>query len=377
MAFRPTTNPDAWVPAGAERGETTEAARQGTAQAPRPAPVKPAASPPGPTTTEGPARRRPLVALPPPEEPRRPRRLRRARARAASLVWVAVAIAIPWAWFLVRDLGPAMQLVAMALPVVVAAALLGLLISAADTRKISPLLVAASVAAFGWVSVMGPRSAQPSPPPVDPVRIAALSFSDAKDPSALRIVDATRADVRVVVAPSKKAATALRRAIDAPNSIQGGRFVVFSRYPLGLSALPKGLPSDLFMRFQVFGPTTTFVVYASRTDGDLLGSALGGTSALDRLRTVALHEDFPTILIGDMGMGDRSTEYRAYAGSFRDAMRARTAASSTVGSFWSPLLLRVDHLFTSTSWCAEGARTFDVQGSVHRGLIASVGPCHG
>jgi len=378
MAFRPTTNPDTWVPAGAERGETPGAAPKGTAQAPRTAPTQPASRAPGRAPAEGPARRRPLVALPPPAEPRRPHRLRRARARTASIVWVAVAMAIPWTWYLVRDLGPAMQFVSMALPVLVAAGLLGLLISAADSRKVTPLLVAASVAAFGWVSVIGPRSAQPSPVPADPIRIASLSLADTKDlASGLRVVAATRADIRVVVAPSKKQAASIRRAIKAPDTLQSGRFVVFSRYPLSQAPLPKGLPAGLVVRFQVFGPTSTFVVYATRTDAGILAAGMNDPLALERLRTAALHEDFPAILIGDMGMSDRSTEYRAYAASFRDAMRARVGASSTVGSFWSPLLLRIDHVFTSTTWCAAGSRTFDVPGSDQRGLIASVGPCRG
>jgi endonuclease/exonuclease/phosphatase family protein len=300
------------------------------------------------------------------------------RARAASIGWVGVAIVLPWVWYLVRDLGPAMQFVSMALPVLVAAALLGLLISAADSRKIAPLFVAASVAIFGWVTVLGPRSAQPSPIPTDPIRIATLSIGDPKDMAAgLRTLEATRADVRVVVAQSKKAASAVRREVDAANVLQSGRFLVLSRYPLGQAALPKGLPSDLLIRVQVFGPTSTFDVYAARTDGGVLAAGANDPLSLERLRTVALHDEFPTILIGDLGMDDRSAEYRAYAASFRDAMTARTSASSTVGSFWSALLLRVDHVFTSTSWCAAGGRTFDVPGSDHRGLIVSVGPCKG
>jgi hypothetical protein len=271
-----------------------------------------------------------------------------------------------------------MQFVSMALPILVAAALLGLLISAADSRKVTPLLVAASVAVFGWVSVADARSGQPSPLPADPIRIASMTFQDAKDvASGIRTLSATRADVRIVVAPSKKGAAAIRRDVTAPNTLQSGRFVVFSRFPVSQAPLPKGLPSGLVVRFQVFGPTATFVVYATRTDDGVLASGMNDPLALERLRTVALNEDFPTILIGDMGMDDRTTEYRSYAASFRDAMRARSGASSTVGSFWSPLLLRVDHVFTARSWCAAGGRTFDVPGSVHRGLIASVGPCRG
>jgi len=271
-----------------------------------------------------------------------------------------------------------MQFVSMALPVLVAASMLGLLIAAADSRKLTPLLVAASVAVFGWVSISGPRSAQPSPPPVDPIRIATVTIRDASDVDAdVKTVAATRADVRIVVAPSKKSAAAIKRRIDAPNTLQDGRFLMFSRFPLEQAPLPDGLPGDLLARFQVSGPTATFVVYATRTDGSILASDANDPLSLERLRTAVLHDRLPAIVIGDMGMDDRTTEYRAYTASFRDAMRARTGASSTLGSFWSPVLLRVDHVFTSTSWCAAGGKTFDVPGSEHRGLIVSVGPCKG
>ena len=161
MASQPTTRPETWVPAGAERGAPATAP-DGTA-----------------TATQGPAARRPSVPRPPKEsmEPQRkaPASVRR---QLAGLRWVALGVALPWAWYLVRDLGPAMQLVAFALPLVVAAALLGLIVAAFDGKRITTVLVAISVALFGWVTIVGPRGAQPSPAPRDPVRIATITAGD-------------------------------------------------------------------------------------------------------------------------------------------------------------------------------------------------------
>ena len=288
-------------------------------------------------------------------------------------MWIAVAMAVPWAWYLLRDLGPAMQFVAMALPVLVAAALLGLLISAADSRKVTPLLVAASVAAFGWVSVIGPRGAQPSPKPVDPIRIAAVTMPETGGgASVLKALGTSRADVDVLVAPSKKAGAAIARSGARSGGFQSGRFVVLSRFPTQQLALPKGLPSGLVIRFQVEAPSP-FVVYAVRTGAGMIEATLNDPIGIDRLRAAALAERLPVVLVGDAGISDRSTGYRSLTLAFRDAMRADGGASSTLGSFWMPFLLRVDHVFTS--WCAAGGSTFDVSGSDHMGIVASVGAC--
>jgi endonuclease/exonuclease/phosphatase family metal-dependent hydrolase len=271
-----------------------------------------------------------------------------------------------------------MQLIELALPVIVAASFLGLLISAIDSRKVGPLFVAASVAAFGWVTIMGPRSAQPSPRPVDPIRIVAVTMplSGGGAATPLKALGAPKADVEIVVTPTKKAGAAVMRTHTSSVAFQSARFVVLSRFPAHELPLPKALPSDLVLRFQVDAPTGAFVVYAVRTGAGVLESSMNDPLGMDRLLAAALHERLPVILVGDAGIGDRSTEYRTLSTSFRDALRAGTSASSTLRSaIWTPLLLRVDHLFTSRSWCAAGGGTFDVPGSDHRGVVAAVGPC--
>src|SRR5258705_8091904 len=118
MSSPPKTQPDTWAPAGTEKRE----AGAGRASEPQT------------------GRRKPRVPLPPAQGRRRIPRLISVGSLAKSTMWVVFAAALPWLWFLVRDLGPVAQLVALALPAIVVAALIGLIISAFDDRKLSSLL---------------------------------------------------------------------------------------------------------------------------------------------------------------------------------------------------------------------------------------------
>ena len=113
-------------------------------------------------------RKQSVTKAPPEEEPRSRRRIPRFRKHATNLVWALLAAAVPWVWFLVRDLGSVTQLIALAIPVLVVAAFLGMAISLLDERRLSTLIVGVSVAAFGWVTIFGPRAATPAPAPVAP-----------------------------------------------------------------------------------------------------------------------------------------------------------------------------------------------------------------
>ncbi len=363
MASQPTTRPETWVPAGAERGGAPATAPNG-----------------GSTVTEGPAARRSPSVPRPPKESREPepKRASSVGRRLADLRWVALGIAVPWAWYLVRDLGPAMQLVAFALPLVVAACLVGLIVAAFDGKRITTVLVAISVALFGWVTIMGPRSAQPSPLPQDPVRVATIATGDrpldAKTLAAA--VSRSRADVVLIASASKRQrelASGLKgfegRLVRAP-------FVVLSRFPVDELPLAKGLAKDLTIRVQVQRPGGTFILYGVNSGTSPLDAALHIPVRPDRLRQAIVTEDLPVVLLGDLGITDRSTEYRDLIEVLRDAMRAGASAQSTlVSPVWTPLLLRVDHVLTWASWCARGGESFDVPGSEHVGLSVAVGPC--
>jgi endonuclease/exonuclease/phosphatase (EEP) superfamily protein YafD len=295
-----------------------------------------------------------------------------------NLLWATLAAGIPWLWFLVRDLGSVVQLVALALPALVVAAFVGLAISAFDERKLSSLLVAVSVAAFGWVTILGPRSALPASPPVDPFRITSITL-DGSTLNASAIVASLakqRTDIAVVVEPSKKARTALLRAARFPFTLTSGRFVVLSSAPVHQLSLPKGLPPDLIVRLQVDRANGAFIVYGVRTGTAPLDAAQNDPIGIDRLRDAARDERLPVVMAGDFGIGDRSTEYRTLTDTFRDAMRSGIGASSTAARFpWSVLYVRTGFVLTSPDWCSGEGSTFDVLGAESDGLAAAVGPC--
>ena len=308
-------------------------------------------------------------------------RLRRVRAHATNLAWAAFAAVVPWLWFLVRDLGgSAMQVVALALPVLVVAAFLGLAISLFDERRLSMLLVAVSVAAFGWVTILGPRTALPASRPVDPVRIASITLdgSDLDAGAILGSLAKQRADIAVLVERSKKARNVLLRTDRYPFSLASGRFVVLSSIPVRELPLPKGLPADLVVRLQVDRPEGGFIVYAVRTGTSPLDAAQNDPIGAERLRDAARDERLPVVLAGDFGVGDRSTAYRTLTETFRDAMRSGTRAASTAATFpWSFLFVRTGYVLTSPAWCAGSSATFDVADAQTVGLASAVGPCRG
>jgi len=355
MSSPPKTRPETWVPAGAEKDV--------------------AADPTAPATTPG-ERRRQSVTMAPPEEPRSRRRIPRLKKHAVNLVWALLAAAIPWVWFLVRDLGSVTQLIALAIPVLVVAAFLGLAISLVDERRLSTLIVA--VAVFGWVTIFGPRAATPAPPPVAPVRIASMTVggTNADANAILRSVAGSKADLLVVVEPSKKVRAALAKTDRFPFALTSGPVVVLSSAPVRELPLPKPLPSDFIVRLQIDRPEGAFIVYAVRAGDSLLESTLNDPLKAQALRDAASDERLPVVLAGDFGFSDRSAEYRLFDGAFRDAMRADANAKSTAATFpWTLMFVRTGFVLTSPAWCAAQTGTFDVTGAQTDGLIASVGPC--
>ena len=254
MSSPPKTRPETWVPAGAEKdaSETDRARRSSRAS--------------------GASSR---VAVAAAEEPRRRRRIPRLRTHATNLLWALLAAAVPWVWFLVRDLGSVTQLVALAIPVLVVAAFVGLAISALDERKLSTLVVAVSVAAFGWVTIFGPRSRAARPRPrrrrCGSRRWPSTAPTGDAD-AVLRFVDRTEGRPRDRSSSRRRRrATSLLRTDRYPFALSSGPVVVLSSAPVRELPLPKGLPSDLIVRLQVDRPEGAFIVYAVRTGDSLLG----------------------------------------------------------------------------------------------------------
>ncbi len=299
------------------------------------------------------------------------------RRQVAGLKWVVFGAALPWTWFLVRDLGSVAQLVALAMPLLVAVSILGVVIAAIDDKKVTSLIVAASIGIFGWVTVMGPRGAQPSRSPQDPVRVAEVAIP-AEGAPVRSVLDALRkahTDVAVLAAPEKKDRATALDAGAFDTAVSSGAFVVLSDFPMKVLPLPKTLPKALVIRVEVDRPDGAFVIYGARVD-DALQAALEAPLNVERLQAAALDEELPVVIAGGLGVSDRSTSYRQLDVAFRDALRAGTRAQNTLlGLLWAPVMVRSDYVFTSRAWCAADGASIKVAGVDHAAVVASVGAC--
>ncbi len=307
-----------------------------------------------------------------PDEGRRPKRL-----------WLVLVSGAPWLWFAVRNTTGYADAVAVALPFMVVAgfALLGL--AALAFRRFEPLVAALSLAVFGLVAVVAPRASQPSPVPVRPVLIAAANtFANNRQPSdAVKALEATDADVLVAVETTGTVRQDLVLT-DSAHRFQAlsGNLVVRSTFPVQPQPLPASLPSRRVMVVRVDAPVGPFLMFVVHAFNPLYESSFPDELDFVRhLRDAASHEPMPVVLAGDFNMSDRTLAYRTLDGAFRDAMRTgKGLAPETFDSgIWRFMFLRIDHIFVSRNWCADGPERFGVPGSDHEGVMAAVGPCPG
>jgi endonuclease/exonuclease/phosphatase (EEP) superfamily protein YafD len=294
--------------------------------------------------------------------------------------WIGPAIlsAVPWAWFAIRDVGPAMDAVAFALPLgsaILAFATFGLAIV---SRKMSFALVSLSLAVFTVVVVVAPRLAQPSPPPIAPFRLVSVNtfLGNEWTLTAARTLAAEQPDVLVAVETSQPMRVALRLSIPADHSAQLGNQIVFARWPVSEPLPIPGVSQATGMRVEVARPGLPLVLYAVHLLNPLYETSFSAQAAtIERLLQSAQGEHLPVILAGDFNMTDRSTSYRALDGAMRDAMRSSFAATTYDRWQWALLQLRIDHVFVSDQLCDMDGSTFTVPGSDHDALEVDVGAC--
>ena len=294
--------------------------------------------------------------------------------------FVAAGALLPWAWLALRALGGALEAVAVALPLVVAIALVAVLASAAALRRPALLVVAASLVAFGLVTILGPRLPRTGPPPADSFRLASANvFSGNPTPAAaVHELLAAGADVEVAVETDPAFRRVLTEADrDHPSTAQDDQLVVRSRYPVTALPDPPGLPARRILRVSIDAPSGPFVLYAVHALNPLSESTFADQLEwVDRLRASASQEDVPVVLAGDFNMSDRQLGYRRMTSEHVDAITAAGWGHTTYPhGLWGPLLLRIDHVFMPQAWCSADARTFDVPGSDHDGVAVVLGPC--
>jgi endonuclease/exonuclease/phosphatase (EEP) superfamily protein YafD len=300
------------------------------------------------------------------------------RSPIAKWIGPAILSAVPWAWFAIRDTGPAMDAVAFALPLgsaILAIAMFGLAIV---SRKMRFALVSLSLVVFTVIVVVAPRLAQPSPPPIAPFRLVSANtfLRNEWTLTAARTLAAEQPDVLVGVETSQPMRVALRLSMPADHWAQLGNQIVFARWPVSEPLPIPGVSQATGMRVEVARPGLPFVVYAVHLPNPLYETSFSAqATTIEQLLHSAQGEHLSVILAGDFNMTDRSTSYRALDGAMRDAMRSSFAATTYDRWQWALLQLRIDHVFVSDQLCDMDGSTFTVRGSDHDALEVDLGVC--
>jgi endonuclease/exonuclease/phosphatase (EEP) superfamily protein YafD len=286
---------------------------------------------------------------------------------------------MPWAWFIARGSWPPLDVVAVALPPLCLLALLGFGLVAARTGRLLALVAGVSAFLVAVAAVMLPRAPIRQPPPVDGVKIAAVNVlqgNESPRQAAAELVG-RGADLLIVIEADARTTREVLAASDHEERIMFGQLSVLSRWPLTRLPRPDGLPATPELRLRVERPGGPFVLHAVHAPNPLYQTTFEEQEKLAAaLVHVAKDEALPAVIVGDLNLTDRAEGYRILEASMRDAMRAGAWPGNTYRlHVWQILLLRIDHLFVPKGWCAADPVTFDVPGSDHRGVEATVGPC--
>jgi endonuclease/exonuclease/phosphatase (EEP) superfamily protein YafD len=286
---------------------------------------------------------------------------------------------LPWAWFIVRGSWSPLDVVAVVLPPLCLLALLGFGLVAARTGRLLALTAGVSAFLVAVAAVMLPRLPIDQARPADGIRIAAanvLHGNDSPDNAAAELAG-RHADVLVIIEANRGLTRRVLTVSSLSERITIGRLSVLSRWPLVELRQPAALVGTPALRLRVERPDGPFVLHAVHAPNPLYQTTFEEQERLAAaLVRVADAEALPAVIVGDLNLTDRAEGYRVLEASMRDAMRAGAWPGNTYRlHVWQVLLLRIDHLFVPNGWCAADPVTFDVPGSDHRGIEATVGPC--
>jgi endonuclease/exonuclease/phosphatase family metal-dependent hydrolase len=302
------------------------------------------------------------------------------RARPTWFGWVGplALAALPWTWFLVRDLGPSMDVVAFGLPF--GAALLALIIFglAILSTRMRMALVSLSLVVFAAAVTIVPRLPQTSARPVDPFRlVAANTYAHNTRPvDAASAIAARHPSVVVAVETRASVVDALDRALVGDDGVHVALLNVFSAWPARKLPQVPSIPKGTLIRVEIRRPGMPFVLYAVHLENPLHDVSFSThAETMDRVLRAADAERLPVVLAGDFNTSDRTSSYRLLDSAMRDAMRSRLAGSTYEDGFWALLQLRIDHVFVSPQLCDADGSTFNVPGSDHQGLSVDIGRC--
>jgi endonuclease/exonuclease/phosphatase (EEP) superfamily protein YafD len=286
-------------------------------------------------------------------------------------------VVLPWTWFWARDASAAMEVVAALLPALVA--LVVALWLALGDRNHWLRLAALSWTVFGVVVVVGPWQPRDTGHPREDANVVlAVAHTGAHDRRVRDAVDdivGQHADVVVVTDATNELHGELVRTFrySLRADEQAGTAVgVYSNPPIEAPlAVDTVLDDHHALRVVVGGK---LVLWALQQPSDWRTPSRT-TQTVDALLGELSHETLPVVVAGDTTITDRGRAYRRLVDHYDDAMRAAWGGPTARAWYLRPLLLRVDHVFEPTDWCADRAGRFPIAGSDRRGVHVRVGPC--
>ncbi|RZT17156.1 endonuclease/exonuclease/phosphatase (EEP) superfamily protein YafD [Kribbella sp. VKM Ac-2569] len=320
-------------------------------------------------------------------------------------VGIVIAGLLPWAWFVLRDwLGVVTDVIAIVLPLavlvtaVVSLVVAGLLVApgprAMMRRRWGRVAVAFAVSTLlvGIVATFGPWVPHGTGT-VDKsraVRIAAANIGSGELDGADNLL-ALKADVLVVSEIGPPLTERLSESYPEHVAVWKGPAIgVFSRWPLTVLESPDAdlpgfvvrvhAPSGEFDLIAVHvprpwwkssGPTDT----SSTDKGTPYETTVAGHHRLiEQIAARAARDDRPVVVAGDLNTTDRGRDYRVLTEHLNDAMLDNWGRPSQIAK-WSPLLIRIDHLFVKPGWCSDDNDWYPIPASDHHGLVSTIGPC--
>lgn len=305
--------------------------------------------------------------------------------RGGRRAFGALLLLLPWSWFLVRDAWAPLNAGSVAMPAVAVFGGIALLAGAALTRRLLPLLAALSLVAMTSVTVILPLLPQPAGSIAAPLTVASANIyeSNRAPKTAAAALAATHADILVAVEVPDRFPSLLGAAAGDSHPYQAlsQGIVIRSAFPIvGLPVSTRLSSNRVLMAFVRPPNGAAFTIFAVHAINPIQESSfVFQQDFIERLDKSALDRQAaagPVVIAGDLNLSDRTHGYRILSSDFRDGMRAGAWAGDTyVRGVWQYALLRIDHLFISRTWCAADPSRFDVPGSDHKGIRATVGPC--
>lgn len=303
-------------------------------------------------------------------------------SRARRLLLAALLIALPWLWFVVRDAGGPFDTVAVGLPLIGVASVLFGAIVAGIGRRIWPLIGGVAIFAVCATAVIAPRIPRGGAPPNPAIRLVVANVWD-ENPTPAAVPDSMIGRGADIVVAVEMPSDAFYEAMSASAASRGleftseqGRQAVWSRFPIH-TIDELGLPEARVMRVRVDVPDAPFVLYVVHGLNPFRETSFADQLAFTEALLAAIDtEREPVVVAGDLNTSDRVLSYRQLDAALTDAMRAGAPGATTyLGGLWPTLMLRIDHIFVTRSWCASDPGTFTPAGSDHLGVEVAVGPC--